>query len=112
MKLTSWRLTASLTILLCTGAVQAKDKAKTASKNSSDSNKEWKRSTEGHRPQDQNCDGVITRNEWPGNDASFKEMDSDGDGVLTNKDRGYGAQGGKTRMYKRPVNDYETSKRK
>lgn len=76
------------------------------------SDKEWKRSTEGHRPDDLNGDGIISRNEWPGNDASFRELDTDKDGVLTNKDRGYGAQGGEKRMYERPVNDYPTRKGK
>lgn len=45
------------------------------------------RQTEGHRPQDSNGDGRITRDEWPGNDQSFKKLDRDGDGALTSRDR-------------------------
>ena len=47
------------------------------------------RRTEGHRPQDLNGDGRITRKEWPGNDTSFKELDRNGDGVITDYDRNY-----------------------
>src|SRR5215207_8375037 len=49
--------------------------------------KSWRRSTEGHRPQDRNGDGVISRREWPGNDQSFRQLDRDRDGSLTNRDR-------------------------
>ena len=45
------------------------------------------RRTEGHRPHDLNGDGRVTRNEWPGNDASFKKLDRDGDGVISRYDR-------------------------
>lgn len=45
------------------------------------------RATQGHRPQDLNGDGVITRKEWPGDDASFRREDSNHDGVITDADR-------------------------
>jgi hypothetical protein len=32
---------------------------------------------------DKNHDGVITRDEWPGNDSSFRQHDKNGDGVLS-----------------------------
>ena len=114
MKLTKIALVLPIAFLFAIGDGQAKDQKKNKSNhgNAKTTEKEWKRSTEGHRPQDLNGDGVITRNEWPGNDASFRELDSDGDGVLTNKDRGYAAQGADTRMYKRPVNDYSKGKKK
>jgi hypothetical protein len=47
------------------------------------------RRTEGHRPQDLNGDGRITRNEWPGNDASFRRLDRNADGAITDYDRNY-----------------------
>jgi hypothetical protein len=58
----------------------------------SDSNDEFKRQTEGHRAQDLNGDGVISRHEWPGNDASFAELDLDRNGVLDKRDRALDAQ--------------------
>ena len=45
------------------------------------------RRTEGHRPHDLNGDGRVTRNEWPGNDTSFRQLDRDGDGVISHYDR-------------------------
>lgn len=45
------------------------------------------RRTEGHRPHDLNGDGRVTRNEWPGNDTSFRQLDRDGDGVISRYDR-------------------------
>ena len=67
----------------------------------SDANDEFKRQTEGHRPQDLNGDGVISRHEWPGNDTSFAELDRDGNGVLDKKDREVGAkQGTRSRVHK------------
>jgi hypothetical protein len=48
----------------------------------------WPRETRsGHQPKDQNGDGVVTRNEWPGNDDAFRELDRNGDGVLSSADR-------------------------
>jgi hypothetical protein len=47
----------------------------------------WARRTEGHRPHDMNGDGRITRNEWPGNDVSFRRLDRNGDGVISEYDR-------------------------
>ena len=115
MKITSCLFIA---LILSIGSAEGKGNDKTKPKKSSvasaekTTHTEWKRSTEGHRPQDLDGDGIITRKEWPGNDVSFRELDRDGDGVLTNKDRGYGAQGGEKRMYERPVNDYRNRKRK
>ena len=45
------------------------------------------KATQGHRPHDLNGDGVITRNEWPGNDNSWRRMDRNGDGVISDADR-------------------------
>ncbi|HYP08146.1 MAG TPA: hypothetical protein VER03_18075 [Bryobacteraceae bacterium] len=124
LKITSCLLSLPVGLLLSVSGAEAKDKDKTAmakekplqtSSKSTDKgpeDKHLKRATEGHRPQDLNGDGIITRNEWPGNDQSFKQLDEDGDGSLTNKDRGWGAQGGEKRMYERPVNDYRTRKAK
>ena len=39
---------------------------------------------------DRNGDGVITRDEWRGNDTSFQKHDRNGDGVLSEADRQYG----------------------
>ena len=47
----------------------------------------WARRTEGHRPHDLNGDGRITRNEWPGNDESFRRLDRNGDGIISEYDR-------------------------
>lgn len=47
----------------------------------------WARRTEGHRPHDLNGDGLITRNEWPGNNNSFRQLDRNGDGVISRYDR-------------------------
>lgn len=121
MSLTRCLLTVPLAIALCAPDGPAKEKEKEEGKaarahakkspESDRNSKEWKRATEGHRPQDLNGDGVITRNEWPGNDASFRELDRDGDGALTRKDRGPGAEGTGTKMYDRPVNDNRKSKK-
>jgi EF hand len=114
MKLTSFLMTLPVALLLAAGGTEAneKSKAEKSESNQKTTEKEMKRSTEGHRPQDLNGDGVITRNEWPGNDVSFRELDSDGDGALTKRDRGYGAQGGEKSMYDRPVNDNPPPKKK
>ena len=108
-----------LALTLSVGTLPAKDKSqdkpsRTEKKDNADkttAEKNWKRATEGHRPQDLNGDGVITRNEWPGNDVSFRELDRDGDGALTNKDRDPGAEGTSKRMDKRRVTD-DSSKKK
>ena len=47
----------------------------------------WPRETRGHRPHDNNGDGVVTRNEWPGNLNSFRQLDRNRDGVLSDADR-------------------------
>lgn len=39
------------------------------------------------RAYDRNGDGVITRNEFPGNDTAFSRLDRNGDGVLSQADR-------------------------
>jgi hypothetical protein len=36
-----------------------------------------------YRGLDQNNDGVVTRNEWRGNDQSFRQQDRNGDGILS-----------------------------
>jgi hypothetical protein len=114
MKVTKFALAVPLAILLCTGNGQAKDhkKDKVSHDSGKSTEKDLKRSTEGHRPQDLNGDGVISRNEWPGNDVSFRELDTDRDGVLTKRDRGYSAQGDDSQMHNRPVNDNPKSKKK
>jgi Ca2+-binding EF-hand superfamily protein len=44
-----------------------------------------------HRGMDQNGDGVITRDEWRGNDQSFRQHDRNGDGVIAGSEmRGNG----------------------
>jgi hypothetical protein len=45
------------------------------------------RTMRGHRPFDNNGDGVVTRREWPGNGNSFRRLDRDHDGVLSERDR-------------------------
>ena len=121
MRITNCLLALPVALLLSNPGLEAKDEGKAKNKQTADKNNknkqktsvnDWKRSTEGHRPQDLDGDGIITRDEWPGNDVSFREVDKDGDGVLTNRDRGYGAQGGEKRMYERPVNDYGKKKPK
>jgi hypothetical protein len=47
----------------------------------------WPRETRGHRPHDNSGDGVVTRDEWPGNDNSFRKLDRNGDGKLSDEDR-------------------------
>ena len=42
--------------------------------------------------QDRNRDGVITRDEWRGNDATFQNEDWDGDGVLSGREVQPGAK--------------------
>jgi hypothetical protein len=71
---------------------EAKDEAKNkdkkhAPKQRKQTEPEMRRTTEGHRPQDLNGDGVISRKEWPGDDQSFRELDRDGDGMLSSRDR-------------------------
>ena len=81
-------LWAFVVLLMSVPAFAKNDKAKNDSKKKTDRDvSEWARRTEGHRPQDQNGDGLITRNEWPGNDESFRRLDRDRDGVLTDRDR-------------------------
>jgi hypothetical protein len=46
-----------------------------------------RRETERMRGLDKNSDGVVTREEWRGNNSAFSRLDRDGDGVLTSKDR-------------------------
>ena len=58
------------------------------------------RRTEGHRPHDRNGDGLVTRNEWPGNDASFRQLDRDGDGVISRYDRGLNADARSTTTHR------------
>lgn len=57
------------------------------SKQDKDAKLDVPRQTEGHRPHDSNGDGVITRNEWPGNDKSFRDLDRNGDGVISKYDQ-------------------------
>jgi hypothetical protein len=42
------------------------------------------------RGYDRNGDGVITRNEFPGNDVAFSRLDKNRDGVISAADRGNG----------------------
>ena len=106
MKITRKVLLLPLALGLSIGTLPAKDKASHSEKNEhAETTVVEKRATEGHRSQDLNGDGVITRNEWPGHDVSFRELDRDGDGALTKKDSGPGTEGTRTRMYHRPVND-------
>jgi len=42
---------------------------------------------------DRNGDGIITRDEWTGDDASFKKHDRNGDGVISAADRQQDGQG-------------------
>jgi hypothetical protein len=49
---------------------------------------DWPRETRsGHQPKDQNGDGVVSRDEWPGDDKAFGALDRNGDGVLSSADR-------------------------
>lgn len=48
---------------------------------------EWRKKTEGHKPVDKDGDGVISRDEWPGDDESFKSLDVDKNGILDDRDR-------------------------
>ncbi len=98
-------LSASLMLALCFSTLAAKDNdtkkeqhnprhkneqkawPNSGKHKDSDANDEWKRQTEGHRPHDMNGDGVISRQEWPGNDQSFKQLDRDNNGVLDDRDR-------------------------
>jgi hypothetical protein len=45
------------------------------------------------RGMDRDGNGVITRDEWRGNDKSFEKLDRNRDGVLSNADRGGKANG-------------------
>ena len=45
------------------------------------------------RGMDRDGNGVITRDEWSGNDKSFKKLDRNRDGVISNADRGGKAKG-------------------
>ena len=49
--------------------------------------REMQRRTERMRGLDSNRDGMISRQEWRGNDRSFAKLDRDRDGVLTTRDR-------------------------
>ena len=71
--------------LITSFPIAAKDDKK--KKNTDGEVSEWARRTEGHKPQDQNGDGRISRNEWPGNDESFRRLDRNSDGVITSADR-------------------------
>lgn len=88
---------AALALSLSVPAAEAKDKSNSKPTGTrsgrATTEKDFKRGTEGHQPHDLNGDGQITRNEWPGNDTSYRQMDTNGDGVLTKKDRGYDARG-------------------
>jgi hypothetical protein len=42
---------------------------------------------------DRNGDGMITRDEWTGDDASFRKHDRNGDGVISAADRQQNGQG-------------------
>jgi len=57
------------------------------------------RSTQGHRGQDLNGDGVISRDEWPGNDQSFRQEDRNGDGVISDADRKLAPKAGNSRVH-------------
>lgn len=43
--------------------------------------------TKRHKGMDTNRDGVITRDEWRGNNRSFGNQDRNRDGVITSQDR-------------------------
>jgi hypothetical protein len=120
MKLRSVLILMPLMVALCAPVADAKDRSdkwarksekeqeklrkrneKERAKQRKHSEQEWRRSTEGHRPQDMNGDGVISRNEWPGNDVSFRELDLDHDGVLTDRDRRLSREGSRGRVYDR-----------
>ena len=50
------------------------------------------------RGMDRNGDGMITRDEWRGNDQSFQKLDRNGDGVISGDEgRGNGKARGKSR---------------
>lgn len=56
------------------------------------------------RGYDRNGDGVISRNEFPGNDNAFNRLDRNGDGVLSQADdngRGHGRGNGKAKGHGR-----------
>ncbi|MBI4445313.1 MAG: EF-hand domain-containing protein [Acidobacteria bacterium] len=53
------------------------------------------RNQQRHRGIDRNSDGIITRQEWPGNDQSFSKLDRNGDGILAGDELQPGVQGGK-----------------
>jgi hypothetical protein len=82
-------------LLSAPGALQAKEaqekNGRSKEKHAAQSerqNESWPReTTRGHRPHDDNGDGVVTRNEWPGDDDSFKRLDRNGDGSLSRADR-------------------------
>ena len=120
MKLRSVLILMPLMVVLCAPAADAKDRSdkwarksekeqeklgkrneKERAKQRKHSEQDWRRSTEGHRPQDINGDGVISRREWPGNDVSFRELDRDHDGVLTDRDRRLGRESSRARVYNR-----------
>jgi len=46
-----------------------------------------------HRGMDRNGDGVITRDEWRGNENSFRRQDRNDDGVLSGREVRPGARG-------------------
>lgn len=82
-------------------AKERKRREKEFAKERKDSEKEWRQRTEGHRPHDDNGDGLISRSEWPGNDVSFRELDWDGDGLLSDRDRRMRREGTRGRVYDR-----------
>ena len=94
---------------------EAKDKKDKGSKNSaySRTNDDWRRTTEDDRNRrtdegwrnrqdrmrglDTNNDGIVTRDEWRGNDQSFSRLDRDGNGRIDSNDRGNRSRNGKYR---------------
>ena len=58
-----------------------------------DDNSSRQNQTQKFRGMDRNGDGVITRDEWRGNDNSFTKHDRNRDGVISAADRQYAKQG-------------------
>lgn len=82
-------------------AKQRKRSDKELARQRKQSETDWRQRTEGHRPQDLDGNGIITRNEWPGNDTSFRQLDWDGDGVLSDRDRRRSRDAGRSPVYDR-----------
>jgi Ca2+-binding EF-hand superfamily protein len=69
------------------GVLSQADRADWNGKGQGKGNKQQMR----HRGMDQNGDGVVTRDEWRGNDQSFRQHDRNGDGILAGSEmRGNG----------------------